>query len=218
MLINFLPVLNREKTLFDLATAYSPADLSTALNSYVDTVGQIIGTLEDDQVTCIPPDPAADDPYAATEADRYRGWNLAHLVLHVTASAEEAAAFSSLLARGVAIGGRLRSEGDWRQVTTRAAVLTRLEESRRICRAYLATWPDQPDLVTVRILPENAKWPAPNAPVAFLFGLLHWHSHLAQFEQVAAQARAASGEAYRGADAGSHAPAPGPGRATRAAK
>lgn len=189
MLIDFQLVLSKEKTLLDLADQYRRADLAAALNSYVDTTCQVINDLDDESLTYIPFDPEANDPYAATEAERHAGWNLAHLVLHVTASAEEAAAFSSLLARGVAIGGRLRSEGDWREVTTHAEVISRLEESRRMCLAYLDTWPDNPDLVTVRIMPESFKLPAPNAPVSFLFGLMHWHNHLEQFRKVADQGR-----------------------------
>jgi hypothetical protein len=188
MLIDFQPVLTREKSLYDLANAYSYADLCSALNSYVDHMIRMIQYLSDDQATFIPTDPEADDPYALTEEDRHIGWSLVHLVMHVTASAEEAAAFSSILARGIAIGGRLRSERDWRQVTTCGGAMSRLEECRRMCLAYLAAWPDQADLTTVRIMPENMSWMKPNAQVSFLFGLMHWHKHLDQFQEVARQA------------------------------
>ena len=189
MLIDFQPVFNKEKALIDLANEYSHADLGAALNSYVDFTLQIINGVDDEQATYIPADPNADDPHATTEADRHIGWNLVHLVMHVTATAEEAAAFSSILARGIAIGGRLRSERDWREVTTCAEAVARLEECRRMCLAYLATWPDRPDLATVRIMPENLGWLKPNAPVSFLAGLMHWHKHIEQFQQVAEQAR-----------------------------
>ncbi len=189
MLINFQPVYNKEKTLGDLASEYSSADLCRALNSYVDFTIQIISSVSDEQAIHIPSDPDANDPYATTEAERHLGWSLVHLVMHVTASAEEAAAFSSILARGIALGGRLRMEQDWRQVTTCAQAVARLEECRRMCLAYLATWPDQPDLITVRIMPENASWMKPNAPISFLAGLMHWHKHIEQFQKVAEAAR-----------------------------
>ncbi len=189
MLINFQPVYNKEKTLGDLASEYSNADLCRALNSYVDFTIQIISSVSDEQAIHIPSDPDANDPYATTEAERHLGWSLVHLVMHVTASAEEAAAFSSILARGIALGGRLRSEQDWRQVTTCAQAVARLEECRRMCLAYLATWPDQPDLITVRIMPENASWMKPNAPISFLAGLMHWHKHIEQFQKVAEAVR-----------------------------
>jgi hypothetical protein len=188
MLIDFQPVFSREKSLHDLANEYSHSDLCSALNSYVEHTIQVIQNVGDEQAAFVPPDPGADDPYAVNEEERHMGWSLIHLVMHVTASAEEAAAFSSILARGIAIGGRLRSECDWRQVTTCQDVLARLEECRRICMAYLAAWPDQPDLATVRIMPENMSWMKPNAQVSFLFGLMHWHRHLDQFELVARQA------------------------------
>jgi hypothetical protein len=190
MLIDFQPVFKKEKTLIELANEYSHADLGAALNSYVNFTHQVISEVSDEQATHIPVDSNADDPYATTEADRHLGWSLVHLVMHVTATAEEAAAFSSILARGIAIGGRLRSERNWREVTTCAEAVARLEECRRMCLAYLATWPDRPDLTTVRIMPQNLSWMKPNAPVSFLAGLLHWHRHIEQFQHVAEQARA----------------------------
>src|SRR5258708_23853908 len=153
MLINFQPVYNKEKTLGDLASQYSNADLHAALNSYVDFTIQIINSVSDEQALYIPPDPDANDPYATTEAEHHMGWSLVHLVMHVTASAEEAAAFSSILARGIAIGGRLRSERDWRPVAACAAGVARFEQMRRICLPYLRTLPDQAALATVCIVP-----------------------------------------------------------------
>ena len=94
-----------------------------------------------------------------------------------------------ILARGIPIGGRLRHERNWREVTTCAETIARLEECRRIGLAYLATWPDRPDLSTKRLMPEDFKWPGPNAPISFLAGLMHWHKHIEQFQQVAEQAR-----------------------------
>ncbi len=190
MLIDFQPVFKKEKTLIDLANEYSQADLGAALNSYIDFTLRIINDVSDEQAAYIPVDPDADDPHAATEADRHVGWSLIHLVMHVTATVEEAAAFSSILARGIPIGGRLRTERNWREVTTCAEALAQLEECRRMCLAYLATWPDQPDLTTRRIMPEDFKWPGPNAMVSFLAGLMHWHKHIEQFQRVAEQAQA----------------------------
>src|SRR5258706_1984114 len=190
MLINFQSVFNKEITFSDLAEQYSNADLREALNSYVDFTVQIFNDISDEQALYVPNDPHADDPYAVSEEDHHVGWNLVHLVMHVTASAEEAASFSSILARGIEIGGRLRTERDWRRVTTCADTVARLEECRRICLAYLGTWPDQPDLDTRRIMPEHISWMKPNAPTQFLAGLLHWHAHVEQFQKVAEQARA----------------------------
>lgn len=189
MLIDFQPMFRKEITFADLASQYSNAGLATALNAYVDFTRQIIHSVSDEQATFVPSDLDAHDPYAASEADQHAGWSLVHLVAHVTASAEEAAAFSSILARGIAIGGRLRKECDWRQMTTCVMAATRLEECRRTCLGYLATWPEPPDLATTRIMPENTPWPAPNATGSFLVGLMHWSVHIPQFQKTAEQAR-----------------------------
>jgi hypothetical protein len=184
MLIDFQPVFKRKILLLDFAMKYCPEDLRAATCSYVDTTLQIIRSVPSAVLFQIPEDPEADDPYAS-EKERHQGWSLAHLVLHVTASFEEGAAFSSLLARGIVTGGRLRYEQDWHLVNTSAEVIRRLEECRRIGLAYLDTWPDQPHLETFRIMPEKLNWMKVNAPTAFLNGLMHWHKHLEQFKKVA---------------------------------
>ncbi len=190
-LIDFGPVFRKEKTLEALSAEYRREDLGKALDGYIDFTRQVLDGVTDAQAVYTPIDSEANDPYAATEDERHLGWSLMHLVMHVTASAEEGAAFSSILARGIALGGRLRSERDWRQMTTCAQAIARLEECRRMCRAYLDTWPDEPNLETRRILPEKATWTPPNAPMQFLSGLSHWHRHVEQFQKVAEQARAA---------------------------
>jgi hypothetical protein len=117
-------------------------------------------------------------------------------VLHVTASAEEWAAVSSLLARGIAFGrDRLRYEPDWHTFTTRAQVDQRLVESRRMRLAYLDTFPDEPHLNVMRDLSERfiANNGNVNAIVAYLFGLKHEMAHLDQMRETARQMRAAVG-------------------------
>jgi hypothetical protein len=184
MLIDFQPLFKREILPIDFAMKYGPEDLRTAIHNYVNTTLEIISSVPDAQLFQIPEDPEADDPHAI-EAERHQGWSLAHLVLHVTASFEEGAAFSSLLARGIVIGGRLRYEQDWHLVNTSTEVVARLEECRRIGLAYLDSWPDQPHLETLRIMPEKLNWMKVNGPTAFLNGLMHWHKHLEQFQKVA---------------------------------
>lgn len=190
MIIDFQPILMKEKNLLDLASGYTQTDLIDTLNWYIDfTMNVVVNTTSDKQATDIPIDPHADDPYAASEEERHMGWSLVHLVTHITASAEEGAAFSSILARGIAISGRLRKEYDWRRVTTRTFALQRLEECRRICLGYLATWPDQPDFSTLRIMPEHLNRLKANAPVSFVYGLLHWYNHIEQIQNASGQVR-----------------------------
>jgi hypothetical protein len=124
------------------------------------------------------------------------GWNAAHLIAHVTASSEENAAISSILARGIdyPFEPRLRVEVDWTTLTTTAACLQRLEESRRFRQGYLSAWPDQPRLDTHRTLPAGfAERVGPmNAIGAYLLGLIHEAGQFTQLREIIRQAQAAS--------------------------
>ena len=194
MLIDFSPLRDDKGNLPDFASRFTVADLKKATNTYIDTITALVDDLSDEQLTFDPEDPHADDPAASNPEDRYIPWNLAHLVLHVTASSEEGAAFGSMLARGVVIpaGIRLRYEPNWREVTTKEQVLQRLQESRRIRLAYLDTFPDDPHLDLYRPLdndsPLNNKI---NAVGSVLFGLMHEDGHLYQMREVRRQALAA---------------------------
>jgi hypothetical protein len=100
-------------------------------------------------------------------------WTLGHLIVHVTASAEEAAAIAAELARGVPHrGGRSRSEVHWTTVTTVEQCRQRLEESRRMRLASLGMWPDQPDLSNTYLPPREGAEPV-NAVIRFVNGLRH---------------------------------------------
>lgn len=194
MAVNFAPVNEGKATLQEVAAFANRADLCAVTNDLMDAIRAFIVPANDQAVTEIPHDPEAHDPYAVAGEERI-GWSLAHLVVHVTASSEEGAAFSSLLARGIAVGGRLRHETLWRSITTQEQCLQRMEESRRMCLAYLDTWPAEPHLDVYReISPElEKKFGQMNAPVAYLFGLYHQWLHLDQFEwTLAAVQRAGS--------------------------
>jgi hypothetical protein len=193
MMIDFAAILSQPEHASEAAAHVTLDDLREAANSYLDTVRELVHDFDDAQLVFAPRDLNANDTYAKTEAEVYMGWSLAHLVLHVTASLEEGAAISSLLARGVPTEGRFRYEPDWRDVTTRDQVLRRIEECRRMCMAYLDTWPDEPHLDNYRKFAPtsrlaNAKY---NAIVSFLSSLSHLSGHLNQFKDVAEQARSA---------------------------
>jgi len=191
VLIDFTPVNNNEVKLYDFAQRFSVDDLRRATNASIDTILAIIGDADDAQVTFIPNDPDADDQYAPPE-ERYLGWSLAHLVVHVTATSEEGAAYSAILARGIAYPRepRLRIETDWHTVKTRAQVSQRLEESRRIRLAALDMWPDEPRLDVFRDVTERyiERLGSANAPATFLGGLKHEAAHLDQMRATARQA------------------------------
>src|SRR5262245_10233411 len=146
-MIDFTPLRSKERTMRDLVTGMGPDDLRRLTNEMIDTQLNLIAECTDADVTFEPSDPGAHDSAAATEAELNLPWTLGHLIVHVTASSEEAAAIAAELARGVPHrGGRSRSEVHWTTVTTLAQCRERLEESRRMRLASLEMWPANPHL------------------------------------------------------------------------
>lgn len=194
MLIDFSPVDRHEMQMLEFSKQFSLADMKAATNASIDWIQDIIKDMSDAQMTFLPYDPDADDPHAI-EGEEKIGWSLAHLVVHVTASAEEGAAFSSILARGIPYPKepRLRYETNWHTVTTKTQAVQRLEESRRMRLAYLDTWPDAPHLDVYRESSERSieKFGYINAAASFLGSLKHEWGHYDQFREVARQAREA---------------------------
>lgn len=195
-MIDLSPVRNKEKKYIDIwrDEKLTIQDLRDATNESVDFLLDLISDLDDADIAFEPQDDNANDPYAV-EGEEDIGWTLGHLIAHVTASSEEGAAFSSLLARGVdGVSERPRAETPWREMNTKAKAIQRLEESRRMRLAYLDTWPDEPDYENTRQgLSERAqaRLGKYNAPVAFLSGLSHEYGHYDQIKEVKAQALAA---------------------------
>jgi hypothetical protein len=194
VLIDFSPLNNPELKLLEFSRQFTPADLRAATNASLDTILSIIADLNDAQVVFIPHDPDANDPHAVA-GEEHIGWSIAHLVAHVTATSEESAAYSSVLARGIVYPRepRLRYETPWRTIVTRQQTLARLEESRRMRLAFIDAWPDEPHLDVLRELPPQAleRLGQLNAPANFLSGLRHEQGHFDQFREVARQAREA---------------------------
>jgi hypothetical protein len=192
--IDFSPVQSGDVKMLEFSRQFATADLRAATNASINTILDIINGMSDEQMTFLPYDPEANDPHAVP-GEEHIGWSLAHLVVHVTASSEENAAFSSILARGIPYPKepRLRYETNWHTVTTKGQCIQRLEESRRIRLAYLDTWPDEPFLDVYREQSERAieKVGYMNAPAVFLNGLKHEWGHFDQFREVARQAREA---------------------------
>lgn len=187
-LLDFTPVWNGEVTLAEFVTGLTRDDLREMTNDMVDTMLDLIAGCVDEDVTFVPADPDADDPYATDEAERNISWTLGHVIVHTTASAEELATIAAELARGVEYHGRSRYEVPWRTVTTVEQCRQRLEESRRMRLASLEMWPDQPHL-------DNTYTPFDlvgevNAIGAFVFGLAHDSQHLGQIAKIVRQARA----------------------------
>jgi hypothetical protein len=145
----------------------------------------------DADVILEPADPQADDPFAATPEEANLAWNLGHVIVHTTASAEESAAVAAELARGVEYHGRSRSEVPWHEMRTAAGCRQRLEESRRMRLASLEMWPAEPYLEnSYEVWPDR---PGVNAIGRFVLGLMHDESHLGQIKEIVRQARVARG-------------------------
>ena len=186
MPIDFTPIYRGERKVSDLANDVTLEDLRAATEEQIDEMLSLIRDLSDAQTVALAADSAAEGGV---------DWNVGHLIAHATASSEEGAAVSSILARGIdyPFEPRLRWEADWTTLATTAACVRRLEESRRMRHGYLRAWPDEPRRDTFRALPEAfaARVGPLNAFGAYLLGLLHEAGHLPQLRDIVAQARTA---------------------------
>jgi len=182
--IDFSAVHCGELKLAHLAAEMRVHDLIAATNEQIDAFVALVRDLSDTEITFVASDPQGESGV---------GWNVAHVVAHMTASSEEGATVSSILARGIIypLEPRLRVEVDWSTLTTTAACLQRLEESRRVQVAYLHAWPDHPRLDTYRTLPDAfvARFGMVNAISSCLLGLMHGEGHRVQLQEIIAQAR-----------------------------
>ena len=183
--VDFPAVTERRKSLPDQTAGITLADIRTMTGELYDQLDATTAGLTDEQVRFI-----AEDP----DQDEEPGWNVAHVILHVTASAEEGMALGSTLARGVEFTGRSRYEPDWETVTTAKQVAQRLAESRRIALAFLETWPNEPYLDNAY---EHNYFGPMNAVAHASLGLAHGKGMIPQVEEIVRQAKAANSDALR---------------------
>jgi uncharacterized damage-inducible protein DinB len=185
-MLDFGPVYRKEMTYHQLGGGLRPPELRGLTNEIVDVMLGLIAGCEDADVTFVPVDPAPHDEFAATSQEIGLVWTLAHVLVHVTATAEDACFVAAELARGVPFHGRSRYEVPWQSITTLEQCRHRLEESRRMRLASLDIWPDEPHL-------DNSyrvdNFPEPlNPPVRILWALEHEYGHLGQIEEIVRQA------------------------------
>ncbi len=186
-MLDFSAVRNHELTMAELCAGLTVADLRALTNEMIDTMQGLIADCTDADVVFQPVDPKADDPYAASADEMDAAWTLGHVIVHVTASAEESAFLAAELARGVPNHGRSRYETPWESVTTIAQCRQRLEESRRMRLASLDLWPDQPHLDLT-----YSPWASAgeiNCVTRFVLGLRHDDDHLEQIAEIVRQSR-----------------------------
>ena len=191
-MLNFHALRNEEITLDELTAHLGRDDLRDLTNEMIDTMLGLIRTCVDADVVFEPVDSGAHDPYAATPEEVTLAWNLGHVVVHTTASAEESAAIAAELARGAAFQGRSRYEVPWAEMRTIAGCRQRLAESRRMRLASLEMWPEEAHLDNVYEVWSDG--PLVNAVGRFVLGLMHEESHLGQLAEIVRQARMAHGE------------------------
>jgi hypothetical protein len=188
-MLDFNPVREKRITLNDLGANLSSQDLRDLTIEIIRYQQELIADCKDADVVFVPDDPHAHDPFAEREQDIKLSWTLGHVIVHVTASSEEAAAIAAELARGVSYHGRSRYEIPWETMNTIQQCRERLAESQRIRLASLEMWPDPPHL-------ENKYKSRPGAPVMnaisrFLYGLMHDDDHLEQLSKIIRQAEKA---------------------------
>ncbi len=148
-MLDFNAVRSKQITIDELCRDLDIDDLRRLTNEMLDAMQAMIAAARDDDVVFVPDDPDAEDTYATDPDEVLLPWTLGHVIVHVTASGEEAAYLAAELARGVPLReGRSRYEVPWLGVTTIAQCHQRLEESRRMRLASLDMWPDPPHLDT----------------------------------------------------------------------
>ena len=190
-MLDFSPVREKQISINELGAGLTRADLYNLTVEMVETQLGLIKNCTDADVVFVPEDPLADDPFAEAPEDMTLAWTLGHVIVHVTASSEEAAAISAELARGVKYHGRSRYEIPWQSVTTIKQCQERLAESQRIRLASLEMWPDPPHLENQYKSRPTA--PAMNAISRFIYGLLHDDDHLEHISKIIGQAQDARG-------------------------
>lgn len=186
-MLDFASFRNKTKTLDELTSGLTIDDLRALSRESIDIITKHIEGCTDADVVFQPVDPAANDTYAASDADKGIAWTLGHVIVHVTASAEESAFLGAEMARGVENHGRSRYETAWETVTTMTQCRQRLAESLRMRLASLDMWPDTPDLTIT-----YAPWPGGpslNAVSRFVLGIMHEESHYEQIAEIVRQAR-----------------------------
>ena len=187
-MIDFSPILEQPIILSQWQHDYTREDLIQLTHEMVDTMLELVNTAKDAYVSFIPLDLNAN----IDTGEPPPGWTLAHLINHTTATAEECAAISATLSRGINAEWRNRYELPYDGITTVQQLRERLEDSRRMRLAYFEAWLRKPYLDTYWRLLEH-RYGALNAVGFGLLGFKHDSDHLPQIKDTIRQAREALG-------------------------
>ena len=190
-MIDYARIHQDPESINDIAADMKIEDLKHELHEMVGFFEDLIMDCVDADVAFQPEDPEAYDPDASNSDEVYIAWTLAHVIVHLTASAEEKAFLAAEMARGVLLHGRSRYEVPWQEVLTIEQCRNRLDECRRMCLASLDMWPDEPHLENKKIPWKG--YPRVDARGFFLLGLNHAADHIEQVREIVRQAKAARG-------------------------
>ena len=180
MIPNLQAFLSGQISYADLMKDVQYRDLYTSTDELFQTMQTLIEGATDSTVTFVPRDEALQNP-------EEQGWTLAHVVNHFTASLEETASVAVTLARGISLESRLRYEVPWEETRTIQQVRDRMQESHRMCRAFLDAWPSTPNLdITVERIPHFGPL---NAIRMYMLGILHGERHIGQVREIMKQAK-----------------------------
>lgn len=185
-MLDFKAIRSGSLSFAEVAAGLTKADLYQLTDEMINTMQEITADATDADVVFVPQDPQANDTYGKPE-EKDLAWTLGHVIVHVTASSEESAALALTLARGLEVEERSRYEVPWRDITTAAQIHQRLEESRRMRKAMLDAWPDEPHLEVPYTA--FARLGTLNATGRFLIGLYHDADHIDQLKEIMRQAR-----------------------------
>ncbi len=201
-MLEFGAVREKRISFSELTINLTLEDLRSLSHEMVDTLLTLIADCTDADVVFRPVDVDANDPYASGEGANQvnEAWTLGHVILHTTASAEEAAFMAAEMARGIEPHGRSRYELPWESVTTVDQLRQRLQESRRMRVASLDLWPDHPHMNIYFSYGEGK--PQYNALQRMALGLRHEDDHLAQIREIVRQAQESRQAAAREAAVG----------------
>jgi len=189
-MIDFSPFLENQISIKQITCGLTIPDLHQLTDEMVDAMLAEIMDARQEDVVFTPQDPGAFDEYAVSLEERNLSWTLGHVIVHTTASAEESAALSAALARGVPLKQEVRSryEIPWLEITTVQQLYERLDQSRRMRHAFLDAWPSPPHLENTYSPDFPGNVPL-NAIDRFTLGLSHDYNHLGQIRKIMAQAR-----------------------------
>jgi len=173
-MLDFQPVRDKQITLQELVKDLTRDDIQHELNEMYNEVEHLIANCTDFDATFLPVDEKADDPNAI-QGEEHLAWTLAHVIVHLTATMEEAAALASELA----------------EVTTIDQCRARIQESRKMCLASLEMWPDPPHMENTYTYPVPGALPH-TCISRFASGLKHTSDHLEQIAEIVRQAHIAT--------------------------